>query len=180
VDEGGDILRETGATPTESGLEEFVADAAIESDAFGDLEDICTDAIANIGDFINETNFGREEGIRGIFDHLGGVEVCFNNGNRLGGSWLTKTATSQGGVEFFHQGDRLVVAATEDNAIGIKGVMDRGTFPQEFRITDHIKLHQGRVSPFFLHAIEHNHAYPIPGTNRHSGFVHNHFVGIRR
>jgi hypothetical protein len=53
-------------------MEELAADAAVETDPFGDVLQV---GVAQIGDFVDERHFGREEGIGGVLDQFGCLVV---------------------------------------------------------------------------------------------------------
>ena len=55
-------------------MQELAADAAVEADAAGDVLDIGADRLAQIGDLVDEGDLGREKGVGGVFDQLGGLE----------------------------------------------------------------------------------------------------------
>ena len=56
-----------------TGVEEFGADAVVEADSARDILDVGVDRLAQIGDFVDEADLDREEGIGGIFGQLGGA-----------------------------------------------------------------------------------------------------------
>ena len=56
-------------------MQELRADAIVEPDAARDLLHVGADFLAQIGDLVDEGDLGREEGVGGIFDQLGGAPV---------------------------------------------------------------------------------------------------------
>ena len=53
-----------------------MSDARVKSDAACDFGYICADLLAKSGDFVDKTDFQREERIRGVFEHLRAARVC--------------------------------------------------------------------------------------------------------
>ena len=70
---GERILRKAGAAIARPGMQKFRADALVEADAVRDVLDIGADLLAQIGDLVDEGDLGRQKGIGGIFDELGGA-----------------------------------------------------------------------------------------------------------
>ena len=54
-------------------MQELRADAVVEADAARDLLHIGADALAEVGDLVDEGDLGGEERIGGVFDELGGA-----------------------------------------------------------------------------------------------------------
>ena len=71
----------------------------------------------------------------------------------MGLGLIPKGSFHQGLIEFLHSGDRPFTITAQHNAIGIKGVIDGGTFPQKFRVAHHIKGH-GLSRPHLFPAID--------------------------
>ena len=61
------------------GMEEFRADAAIKADAFGNFLHIGANFFTQIRHLIDESNFGRQKSIGGIFNQLGSGAIGKNN-----------------------------------------------------------------------------------------------------
>ena len=53
------IFGEAWAAIAGAGMKEFAADPPVEADAFGDLLDVGAGFFAEIGDFVDESDFGR-------------------------------------------------------------------------------------------------------------------------
>src|SRR5262249_36699021 len=79
-DEGLNILAETRAAPAEAGIEKARSDAGVEADALHDFGGLGADALADVGDFVGETNFHGEEGVGSVLDHFGGGQAGGDQG----------------------------------------------------------------------------------------------------
>ena len=75
MNQGQNIFREAGSAPTDARLQELIANSGVEANTLGDLGDIGTDAIADIGDFIDKADFGGQKGVGGVLDHFCRTEV---------------------------------------------------------------------------------------------------------
>jgi hypothetical protein len=74
TDHGQGVLGEATAAVAGAGMQEFAADAAIETDAAGDIVHVGTHTLAHVGHFVNESDFHGEKGIGRVFDQFGGFE----------------------------------------------------------------------------------------------------------
>ncbi len=75
--EGGYVFGETGAAVADAWTEEAGTDAAVETDAAGDLFHVGLGGLAEIGDCVDEGDLHGEEGVGGVLDDfrtLGGGE----------------------------------------------------------------------------------------------------------
>src|SRR5204862_386637 len=68
------VLWKTGTTPTQAGAKEVRAEAMVEPDAFGDLDDVGVGRLADVGDLVDERDPRHQERVRRELDHLSGVE----------------------------------------------------------------------------------------------------------
>ena len=69
------VLGEARAAKAGPGMQKLAADAAVEADAAGHVLDVGADRLAQIGDLVDEGDLGREKGVGGVFDQLGGLDV---------------------------------------------------------------------------------------------------------
>ncbi len=75
ADERPTVLRKARAAEARTGMQKLAADAAIEADPLGHVLDIGADPFAQIGDLVDKGDLGREEGVGGVFDQFGGLDV---------------------------------------------------------------------------------------------------------
>ena len=71
LDQRADIFREAGAAEARYRMQELRPDAVIEPDTARHLLHIGADALAQIGDFVDERDLGGEECIGCLFDEFG-------------------------------------------------------------------------------------------------------------
>src|SRR5699024_11145930 len=69
------ILRQTTTTESETSVEEGLADATVRPQGGGQRGDVPTGGVAEVGDGIDETDLGGEEGVRARLHQLrsGGI-----------------------------------------------------------------------------------------------------------
>ena len=54
-------------------MEKLGADAIVEADAAGDVLNVGVDRLAQVGDFVDEADLDRQEGVGGIFGQFRGA-----------------------------------------------------------------------------------------------------------
>ena len=72
--QGQRVLGEAGAAIARAGMQELLADAAVETHALGHLLHVGADALAQVGHLVDEGDLGREEGVGRVLDQLGRLE----------------------------------------------------------------------------------------------------------
>ena len=90
-------------------MEELGADAIVEADPARDVLDVGADRFAQVGDLVDEADLGREEGVGGIFDQLGGPPP---------GEQDRRLVEEQRPVDFAQHVARLLVLGADDDAVG--------------------------------------------------------------
>ncbi len=118
------VLREAAAAVADSGAQEMRAEAVVEADPLGDLDDVGAGRFADVRDLVDEADARHEERVRGELDHLGGGDVGADDrcAERL--------------VERSHRiGVRLREGADHD-AVGVREVPDGRALGQKLRIGD--------------------------------------------
>ncbi len=65
------VLGKAGPAEARPGIEEAGADPLVESDAARDVDDVGVDALAQVGDLVDERHFHRQKHVGGVFDHFG-------------------------------------------------------------------------------------------------------------
>ena len=137
--EGADVLGQAAAAEAEAGGEEPVADAGVVADGLGEVGDVGAGGLADLGHGVDEGDLGREEGVRGDLDQLGGGEVGDQEGDALG---------DDGGVDLAHEVLGALGAHADDEAVGVQGVGDGVALAQELRVPgdlDALGVGQGEV-----------------------------------
>src|ERR1700691_3181317 len=104
--EGLNIFRQAEATEAESGFQELLANARIESDGARDFLDVASEALAQIREDVGIGNFQAQERIRGVLDQFGagdGGDQKFRLRSRRAFSGMNrarKPAFENGSVKF--------------------------------------------------------------------------------
>lgn len=73
-------LGKAAAAEADAGAEEFVADAFVVADGFGEFGDVAAGGVAEFCHGVDEGDFGGEEGVGGDFDEFGGGVVRYDEG----------------------------------------------------------------------------------------------------
>ena len=120
------IFWKTRAPEAEAGVEEAWADSRVESHSAGHLGHIGADALADVGDLVDERDLRRQERVRGELDHLGGGDVGDD------------ALAAERGVERLKRSGGLLVAGigADDDAIGVHEVADGGALLEELGAGD--------------------------------------------
>ena len=84
LDQRAGVLREARAAEARAGMQEFAADAVVEPDAARDFLHVGADFLGKIGDLVDEGDLGGEEGVRRVFDQLGGAPAV-----NMIGAWFS-------------------------------------------------------------------------------------------
>jgi len=127
-DEGFDVFGEAGAAVAEAGVEEIATDAFIHADAIGDHFDIGAAGFADGGDGIDVANFEGEEGIGGVFDEFGAIDIGDKDGS------------FEGLVDLFHEIGGALAGRADDDPIWVHEIGNGGAFAKKLGITDHIEF----------------------------------------
>jgi hypothetical protein len=106
-------------------LKEARADAGVEADAAGDVVHVGADLLAQVGDLVDETNLGREEGVGGVLGQLGGAAL-HDQQRRL--------VAQQRAVNLVQHGLGVLVVDPDHHPVGPLEVLDRRAFAQELGI----------------------------------------------
>ena len=101
-----------------------------------DLVDVGADLLAQIGDLVDESDLGGEEGVGSVFDQLGGAPVDIED---------RRGVEIKRPVELRNHGARLHVVGADDDAVGMLEILDRGALAQEFRIRHHLDIGIGTL-----------------------------------
>jgi len=118
-----DVLRQTAASETQSGVEESAADAVVVADCVGEHRHVGPACLTHLADGIDERDLGCQKCVRRDLHQFGGRQVGVQERNFF---------REQVCVEFAHQllGVAVSVGAVcaEDDAVGVQGVLDREAF----------------------------------------------------
>ena len=139
-------------------MEEFTPNPPIKAHTARHIMHIRTDFFTKIGDFIDEGDLGREEGIGGVFNQLRRFQRCRQYGrfNQI-----------ERAIEPLQHGEPLIILNPNDHAVRAHEITNRAAFPQKFRVGGNAD------GKFWPHAL-HNGAHFPPGADRHGGFRHQH------
>ena len=108
-------------------MEKLRPDAAVEADAARYVLHIRADLLAQVGNFVDESDLGRQKRVGGVFDQLR-RPPCREQHRRL--------VEEQRAVQFGHHGSRARILRADDDAVGDFEIADRRTFAQEFGVGD--------------------------------------------
>ncbi len=135
-------------------MKELRADAVVEPHAARDVLHIGTDLLAQIGDFVDERDLRREEGIRGVFDQLCRTPADIEDGS---GVQVKRP------LNLREHSTRTRIVSADDNAIGMLEILYRGALTQKLGVGSHRQF--GVRAHFAQDALD-----LIAGANRHSRF----------
>jgi hypothetical protein len=79
-----DILRETRASPSKTGIQEERTNALIVTHARRHFFHVRTERFTNVGNLVNKADLGRQEGVGGVLDHLRRAQVGDDGGGCSG------------------------------------------------------------------------------------------------
>src|SRR5262249_34851674 len=119
------ILGEARPAKAGPGMQEFAADAAIETDAFSNILDIGADRFAQIGYFVDESDLGGEKGISRVLDQFSRLNV---------GEQHRRLDQIERPIELPHHRAGRFAVGTDYNAVGAHKILDRRAFSQKFRV----------------------------------------------
>ena len=106
-------------------MQELVPDPVIKAHALRHLLHIGADLFAKPGDFVDEGDLGREEGVGGVFDHLRRFQIGVED---------REIAQEERAVDLAHHGLGAVRGGADDDPVGAHEIVDRRTFAQEFGV----------------------------------------------
>ena len=133
------VLREAGAAEPRSGVQKLVADPIVQPHALGNHLHIRTDPFADGGDFVDEGNLHRQEGVGRILDHLRGRDI---------GDDERCLEQEQRPVEVFHDRDGLLAVGADDHAVGAHEILDRGSLAEKFGVRHDVEGESARLVGF--------------------------------
>ncbi len=120
------------------------------------------DGGAEVADFVGEGNHGRQQGVGGVLDHLGGFTVGFELVNPL-----------EHVVHFPQDGQAAIVNAAQHDAIGVHEVGNRLPFLEEFGVHADAKVSPGLFARGLFQNGEHDF---VGGAWHNSALDHHHVV----
>ena len=124
VGERLEVLAEARTTEPDAGPQEQRADPRVEADRSGHRGDVGTRRVAEVGDLVDERDLGREEGVAGELQRLGGGDVGAHEA--IGGQ--------QRRVQLGHQvtGPGRVIA--DHDLVGVPEVGQAGALAEELGV----------------------------------------------
>src|SRR5262245_9705140 len=156
------VLGEATASVSEAGLQEGGPDPRVEAHALHDLCDVGTRELTDVGDGVDEGDFGREKRVRSVLDYLSRRDVGDDH------------RAFERRVELQQSHGDLLRRGTDHDSIRPESVLDRGAFAEEFRIRHHIEGH--RLVLMTLDDLTDE----LPGAHRHRGLVDDDRVPLHR
>ena len=129
--QGLGIFGETGPAIAGASVQELVADAPVHAHALGDVLHIRPHAFAQRGDFVDEGDLGRKEGVGGVFDHLGRLEPRVDDREIAQEKRAIDVAHHLAGPFRFHP---------HNHPVGAHEIVDRRAFAQEFGVGGHVEV----------------------------------------
>ena len=75
VNESPHVFGEAGAPPADAGVKEMVTDSMVVPHTASNIFDVGAEAFADCSNLVYERDARRQEGVRSVFDHLGGTDV---------------------------------------------------------------------------------------------------------
>lgn len=130
VHEGADVLREAPAAEAEPCVEEAAPDPVVEADRVGEGGDVGIRCGAQLGDRVDERDLGGEERVRAHLDQHRRLEAHREQRRPLG---------DRPRVHLAHRSFRGLRRAPDDDAVGVKGVLDGLALAQDLRIPDELR-----------------------------------------
>jgi hypothetical protein len=106
-------------------MQKLAADAVVEADTARDLLHIAADLLAEVRDFVDEGNLGRQKRVGGVFDKLRIASAGIKNRRQV---------EAERAINLRHDFPGAVVIGADDDPIGMLEIVDRGAFTQEFRV----------------------------------------------
>lgn len=138
------------------------ANARIRTDTVTHVLDVRTDTLGNVGDFIHETNLGRQHRVGRVLGQLGRTHIHFHDAIAVAVERCIQTA---------YACNRCRLLGTDHDPVRAHAVGHRVTFLEELRVGNHVELmvHAACIQ-FFLDG----RAHLVGGTDRHRGLIDDH------
>src|SRR5215218_7618335 len=170
--QGGHVFGEARPAPTEPRGEEAGPYAVVEADAVGNLGDLGTDQLAEVGDLVYEADLGRKEGVGCVLDHLGTCDVRRHERNCDLGAGIPfrgEALLHYRGVEGPEDVESLPGVRTHHHTVGEEGVVDGAAFPQELRVGGDPEL--CALASRLVYALADQRGDVVGATHRHRALV---------
>src|SRR5690606_40078681 len=134
------ILGKAGSAPTKPSAKEAGTNAGVQPYTSRHLDDVCADPLAKAGNFIGEADLHGQEGIGRILDHLGAGGIGRDQWRLLtrlrsrDAGWRRKRLLEDRAVELLERAESRLAFCTDDDAIGVKRIVERVSLTQKLRI----------------------------------------------
>src|ERR1051325_10864686 len=144
-------------------MEKLTPDSLVHADCARDIVYVATNLLAQVRDFVNEGNLGRQESICRVLGQLRSFERR-NDKRRF--DQIKRT------VEVLHDSDGFFVATPNYDAIGTHEVVNRRAFSKKFRVGNYAEVRTRFLS------LTNQLANKLSGPNRHCRFSDDDLVAI--
>src|SRR5260370_14111961 len=147
MNEGLHVLWKTETAIAKPGLEELSADTRIESHGMRHFLDVSADFFAKIGHNVGVADFQREERIGGVLDEFGAVDGSdeeFRFVARRASSIVHRAAEiflENWAVDFAELCRGGGILDADNNAVGVKKIINSGAFAKKFGVGGHAVLY---------------------------------------
>ena len=144
--EGDDVPRKTARPPSEARPQELRADPRIQRQRTGDVVDVRSEPLGQRGDLVDERDLHRQERVRGVLRHLGGLRrghqhrigCCTSPDAHQSAELGRQVSRRDRAVHVHDRADRLLLPRADDDAPGRQEVRDRGALGQELGVRGHV------------------------------------------
>ena len=125
ADQGGGVLGKAGSAVAGASMQEFRPDPLVEPDPLGNLLDIGADLFAEVGDFVDEGDLHRQEGVGGVFDQFRGPPV---------GDHHRRLDEIERAIDLHHRRAGPLVVQPDHDPVGPLEILYRRALAQELGI----------------------------------------------
>ena len=129
--QGQRVLGKAGTAEAGTGVQEFVADAAVQADAARHVLDVGADLFAEARHLVDEGDLGRQECVGRVFDQLGAFAAGEND---------RRFVQVERAIDLAHDLAGALGIAADHHAVGAAEVVDRRTFAEELGVRGHVEL----------------------------------------
>ena len=141
------IFAEAAATIARTGVEEQVTDTRIAGEAYADGFDVCTDGVAVLGNFVDQSDAARKEAVGRELGDNRRLRVCELQGSR-------SASLGERSIQGLHEFPGFGGIRADNDARGLTEIANRRTLSQKFGIGNNLKLYVSTSSFLFQNALD--------------------------